>query len=73
MTAIPHQMCPSCGHSTVHTVAGKCTVFVPGRSEGTLAEYCGCDCYQEITGVSLMDEVRALIHQDREGQANGNA
>lgn len=61
---IAPQACPDCGHHTSGVLAGTCTTFVPGPPGGPLAEYCGCGCYQAITGRSLMaDQLKALLPQ----------
>lgn len=49
------EVCPGCGHATVHAVGGICSVFVPGPPDGPLAVYCGHDCYRAITGETITD------------------
>jgi hypothetical protein len=57
VTAITPQACPACGHHTSSCIWGRCTTFVPGPPGGPLAEYCGCECYQAITGRTLNSEI----------------
>jgi hypothetical protein len=54
--------CPACGHHTSAAVAGRCSTFVPGPADGPLAVYCGCNCYQALTGRDLHDDLAAVLH-----------
>jgi hypothetical protein len=49
-----YDMCPSCGHHTSACVGGCCTAFVLGS--GGMPEYCRCDCYKVLHGVSLFEQ-----------------
>lgn len=58
-------LCPDCGHATAHAVAGCCTAMVPGGPGEPLLRYCGHDCYQAITGESLIDSFARSLNPDQ--------
>ena len=68
MTATPdgYDMCPECGHHTSACVAGRCSVFVLDTDGGI--GYCMCDCWKELHGRSLMEEI---FSQEGDGNAQG--
>lgn len=59
MTPDGYDICPSCEHHT-SAFCGRCTVIIPvldGEGNVLSADYCGCDCYKALHGISLAEKI----------------
>lgn len=59
--SIAPQSCPACGHHSGGIQAGGCTSFVRTPDGPRHADYCGCGCYDKITGRSWADDWAAAM------------